>query len=519
MNKAIVIPLISFLAATLSSADQQVLGHCKPGAMIELAGSCANGWASANYQTWGESKEVTPQRIKRSDAAQVKVVQVRLDLRKVSIEHPSAGRVWISADALKCDERNLSTYVLPPETRAEDGGCPGGGELPIDVNKLAAGVQDSLSEERDALVAKAHEYARAVQAKVYSDSWALACAYRDCQSPEHSAPLLKTVPERHAMLMHAAARVEAMYDRAKKIFGENCDQTGLLPKIAPEITRERGERTCRTFRDAYRLLEKALREPTQRQAVDRFDAEVTMSTISRKPNNDQLSSRVALFYGLDLDAKDPAPEKKALASKIQLVREDGDFRELEQVLGRPAGESFAEPHNGYLYGAVGQPGDPIECAGFALHYVLGMARVADPNGGKGAIPTVWDFENIHRSISGEAGVPPYFASYASCFSVVDLRKDQRPVRGDFVSSHGHVVMVNDYDPETRNIQTIEAASGEHGSVGLGTRPLFEPACEGNEPKKSKDWRLRPLRSDIRVLRYDPKPGCPILASRKQAKKR
>ena len=93
--------------------------------------------------------------------------------------------------------------------------------------------------------------------------------------------------------------------------------------------------------------------------------------------------------------------------------------------------------------------------------------------------------------------------------MVDLRKDERPVPGDFVSSHGHVVIIKNYDPLHRTIETIEASSGKCGSVCNETRPLYEPACVGVDGNKSEEWDLRPLRSDIRVLRYSPKPGCPI----------
>jgi hypothetical protein len=97
--------------------------------------------------------------------------------------------------------------------------------------------------------------------------------------------------------------------------------------------------------------------------------------------------------------------------------------------------------------------------------------------------------------------------YTQCFSVVDLRKDERLMPGDLVSSHGHIAMVESYDYNRREITTFEAKSGGFGTVGIGRKPLTEPDCQGPDPKASHNWKNRPFRADLRVLRFSPHKGC------------
>lgn len=526
--------------SALGPAANKVIGNCRPGATVKLANNrCANGWNAPGYQSWGkEADDDEPGQFLPDDAPAIivgkgrtlQILDVRAEIRMVQVQD-GARKLWVNADSLTCDQRNVSNYT-PPLAPPIDS-CAFS-SLPFEPKDMFEMVEDSQKELGNTILAKAQGYAREMRLKVMQDTSRLASAYQTLGSDAKRAEILE----------NGFKKVADLYYRARRIYGDDCRKNVQGDGGIYEIPRERGQRTCRTMRYGFNVMgdieehaksemdligpfEKRLQQALLniKTTINPFEGGDLSELFSESdPSNNQVFVRMMIYYGLGLDAPEYKLSKaqQKLKKSLHLVNRDaGDFTYLEHALHLKPGKPFDEIHNGYLYGASGQPGDPIECAGFALNYVLGMKRVADP-GGKGSIPTVWDFENIHRFLSSEAGQPPYFSEYSGCFNVVDLRKDQVIQPGDFVASHGHVVIVQQYDYRKREIKTIEAASGKCGSVCEDrSRPLFEPSCSASDPNGKFQWNTRPMRSDIRVLRYDPSgeacrrlgkgvcPPCPI----------
>ncbi len=501
--------------AAAKSNPYKTLGACYPKAAVKLASKvCANGWSRPRYPSWGDSNEddidaakkvEQPTRIKAGKDNSFTVLDVNQDTRMVQIE-ASGEKLWVDADALDCDKnRNVSMYKLPPPT-PDDGRCPKV-DIMVNINYLfQTTVSDSQAELGLNLDKKAEEYHEALKANVANDNKVLIDAFRD-----HA----KSDQERYDILNSSLPKIQELYQRATKIYGSDCTNSAFPPQTL-EIPRERGQRECRTLVRTYKMIAKLMEMPDHKKALNAFESEMTGAQIAAEPNNDQIAVRMLIYYGMGLEKPlfGLKPPYFQLKASLKLVNhQSSDLTVMEGTLGKRQGPAFDELMNGYLYAQSGTPGSSIECAAFAMNYLLGMRRVADPNQGKGSLPSVPDFENIHRAKSGEGPKElAYFDEYKNCFDMVDLRKDERPVPGDFVSSHGHVVIVKNYNPLSRTIETVEAASGKCGSVCNQTRPLYEPVCEGAPGEKSDEWELRPLRADLRMMRYSPKPGCPVPAN-------
>lgn len=515
--KASLLALLIFAVHVADAADdpafktlvpmQKFIGQCMIGKTVKIANkSCVNGWPKAKYPQWESAhapdpaKLALPTRIRSEH--ELKIIDLDPIIRMVQVETPD-GKFWVSAEGLECDEKNVSKYVMPVEKNAlptllgDD--CPKFTELPVPPEHTNTLWKTSSSSIRGAIAQKAHDFALKTQKNVMHDNRLIAEAFYSKDSFADDAARFQALVEAKNTLIKQA-------ERAQKIYGPNCD---MLPAGKQfEISVERGERLCRTLRDAAAMAGTAIDEKNKSRTLEMTRYDVDDMLLGKQPSNHQLSIRTILATALKLESKENRG-KSTVLSKLKFARMSPDFMSIEMGQGRQPGPEVLELHNGYLFAATGKPGEPIECAGFALNYVLGMQRTADPAFGKGSIPSVHDFETIHRYLSKESFETGYFEPYINCFSVVDLRKDQRPMRGDFVSTHGHIAIVDEYNEETREVFTIEAASGKMGTVGRGRRPLYEPSCIGDKPYESTDWNTRPLRGDIRVLRFDPKPGCKV----------
>ena len=103
--------------------------------------------------------------------------------------------------------------------------------------------------------------------------------------------------------------------------------------------------------------------------------------------------------------------------------------------------------------------------------------------------------------------------WAECFQVVNLKAGQEPAPGDIVVSRdpdrgsGHMVFVESYDSRKAEIKTVEAEGVAYNTVVGVTRPLLEEAC--GAPETQTGLAGRPVRADIRILRFDPHGKCPL----------
>jgi hypothetical protein len=240
----------------------------------------------------------------------------------------------------------------------------------------------------------------------------------------------------------------------------------------------------------------------------------------------ELPAKMAFYYALSPEGDrrgSRAPSDLAQRLHLNFVNSDSSsLSQMEHATNVPVpGPHFDEIYNGYLYsGASNEPGAPAECAGFALDYVLGMRDTNARSYGKRSTPTVQDFDQLHdalvRRAQGDPNASPrLFGSYMSCFQVVNLRAGEQPAPGDFVSSEGHIVIVKNFNASDQSIDTIEAASGRCGSVCSMRRPLLESPCGGNA---DGGFTQRPLRADLRVLRFVQGEGCHIRSDLKQARR-
>ncbi|MBI3558247.1 MAG: hypothetical protein HY074_18425 [Deltaproteobacteria bacterium] len=534
------------------------IGKCTTGAHIELASNhCALAYYRKDYAGWGRNTSAyyedaynrdTAQQITPDDGDAVTLVNKKgkevakktfevMDVdpiaHKVQIKFrggdPSSPTLlWVNADNLLCEpNRNVRSYngdvgVSDPSS------CPTGAVVPLSDAELRKLSDAANAEMHKAVLDKAIAYKKKVDAETKNDNVALLKAFwSDKISTE----------QRRAMLIRARDRLKRLAGHLTNVYGPDCENEEFNDPRNP-YAKERGARACRTMRDAVKTLGYLNLDDADHSAGEYAQAlqglSVLADTSIGKSTNTDLTTRTIYYYALGLETPDPGTDPNAVSSedppgtdkgylrklkaKLKLVnRNSQDLIQVERASkkggtkppknmdGRPVKTDlgFDELHNGYLYGAQGEGSSAIECAGFVLHHVMGI------RGDK--TPTVQDFENLHRYLSDDPAMKsvPFFQQYSSCFQVIDLRKNETPMAGDLVSSAGHIVIASGYDSDTHEIKTIEAASGGCGSVCEMRRPIVEESCEGQHPFDSKNWGLRPIRSDIRVLRFAPRAGAEL----------
>ncbi|MBI3544531.1 MAG: hypothetical protein HY075_14765 [Deltaproteobacteria bacterium] len=301
--------------------NPKAIGTCVPGASVAFVkGPCANGWAQPHYESWGSETDSedpepvppqTPGRILEMPGQVFKILDTSSDTRMVSIEYQGAP-LWVNAELLSCGSQpNMSGYVAPHPHAGKDCSYQ---KLPLDPVSLARLNNDAQAELGLQIVAKAVGYKEEVRKNVAHDNKAMNDAFFDEK---------RTVDDKDEILTRALKRLKALDKRAAAIYGKNCKPDGIKAATY-EIPRERGERMCRTFRNAKKQLEKIMKLPTKQARVTAFENRSFDSELAEDPENMQVSTRSIIYYGLDLERSDTtlgkeAPDLLRLKRSLKLV--------------------------------------------------------------------------------------------------------------------------------------------------------------------------------------------------------
>jgi hypothetical protein len=470
---------------------------------------CLVGRSRADYDDWG--LPTTPRRnsltasvdpgVRELDAGASGVVLrlpaigaylvvrgVKPELRSVQVQpvwDVTAPPVWVNADALECEQGSTVADYQPMRASPS---CP-------------PGDARCVSPTARVLLDRARAYASEVARRSTEDHRRLVEGFFDEQLSDQ---------DRCDMLTAAVGDLDRAYhELADAGHGLGCADARDPSKVRFEIPFERDERACRTFRDAAALGTSTAQacQSNPRAAVLGLFLQNCGPFHADRDTGADVAYRTMLYHALGLHHASilaSFPARKRLRDSLDYVVPRTGYIASDEVFG------------GYLYGATGHKlGDPVDCAAFALHYLLGMKQAAVADQSRES-PTVFDFEAIHDYLRAPAlsMVPRSFRAYVNCFEVVDPRLGQAPQPGDLVSSAKHIVVVDRYDVTHRKVVTLEASSTPCESVCTMSRPLFEPTCGGDTQTPS----LPALRGDLRILRLAPHPpadgrssACPITA--------
>lgn len=505
--------LLFLLQLSAGTAWAQHLGKCAAHQSVALAnGTCAYGHPEHKFGSWGDtttkygdmgSSETLPRVVpdlnvsKDKPKGELRILAVDARKRLVQVLSGNDLKIWVGADALACgDNPNVMAYKdkFFNFTRVA---CHLNNHDPV-VEKMVKNLEDAHADVMSPILRKATEYFKKTLANAKADS---RLVINEFASPQYSDD------DRYKMLQDSYSRLIELKKRATAIYGNSCDGkvTAVPGKLIQEVQREKGERFCRTINDAAHYLEMVgINDPAKRKGV--LEQVATMGMYANGNSwilPAELPLKTALYYGLPPQAQQSLTAGTA-QGKLKFIERSKAFRTIEDETGKKFDATEpAELYNGYLYDGTGQPGDPTECAGFALHYVFGMSQPTIA-GKQRSFPTVDSFDDLHRVITGELKGSVALEKYKDCFIAVNMRDGEIPMPGDIAASAGHVVIVEKFNPIATTIDTIEAASGNCGSVCRSARPLLEPSCGAPD-----DSSKTPLRSDLRILRFAPHGACTI----------
>lgn len=486
---------------------------CAIGGPTGLAGSCASGFTEPGYQNWRDYGE--PSRMGKgwsqlsgSNQYTFQAFDYRSRMARVTGPGLPKDGLWVNARSLTCTgSAALESGGQGLLNSDYEGACQLYLGLPVSEQDFITKASTVNSELWLTVKKRASDYIAASDAKARKDHAAVVDPYLSASSASPSTTL-ETVSR-------AKDRLAKQYASLEPLFGPgcSCNPRDWAPTVDPvrgekictaapalkprelQIFVDRLERACRSTRDALALANRALA------------GEVNFRELARKSNepdapldNDTLAVRSVLYFGADSKTRPPL----AYQQTIKALR-----LEVEEV------------HNGYLMGSRPkgpdgkiQPGQELDCGGFAMAYVFNMRRtiVLKDQAGNDVpmpreIPSVDDFEILHDQIKGNGSSKISLAEYRSCFDVVDVDRGAPILQGDLVSSNGHIVVAGGPVGADGMLPTLEARSGQLGKIGSSALPVRETDCSASG-KGVGAWLARsPLRSDLRALRPKSTAAC------------
>lgn len=510
---------------------------CRIGEKTGLALSCGNAWVGRNgnsFMPW-EDQNNAIQVVHSVSCHSLTLLEVRpaVSLAKARCEG-SSDSVWINLEHLECHPQNLRREAAKRASLMNNRFC----EDCQDAEGAAPNVATEFIEEvtGHALLNAAKDRYHQIYRQALKDHWEIGSRYAGMPS----SGLRHRIEGARAVL-----KLRVAYAHSR--FGAMCDKGEGSDAI-------RGKRTCALLSDAYdkseQLLSTLQSENGEKEAVSLVDRVSMPDNV----NYEGLIERTVLFYGLP-----PWIQSKLAKSNEHFVRES-PISELPGTY---------ELHNGYVFGGSrlgSNSGNGIDCSDFITELLMSggsrRKRIGRPSAadffrvaevrrsieenlpewgikaefaldeergatafardevrsatGSGLLTKVRSYGRRlkktvvqipeHWSRNGWSGLP-------SCFDTVQLQQGQEPRPGDIVVEvdpvfgDGHVVLVQSYDSQAKQITTWEAVGGKDGRVKQMRREIFEPSCFSGFA--SSDYRA--LRPDLRVLRLkaDPPKGCPL----------